>query len=138
MDTQTIQITKFDRERLDNCLFLAEEDPKERNHASRLERELGRAQVISESKDIPDDVVTMNSIVRLLDLETKREQVVNLCFPADSNAEEGRVSVLAPLGAAILGTRVGDIITLKVPKGERRLRVEEIIYQPEAAGHFSL
>ena len=138
MSTKTIQITEFDRERLEDCLVAAEENPKERGHASRLEKELERADVVVDSKDIPGDVVTMNSIVRLVDLETGRAIVVNLCFPADSNAEEGRVSVLAPLGVAVFGARVGDVVALNVPKGVRRLRVEGILYQPEAAGHYNL
>jgi regulator of nucleoside diphosphate kinase len=59
-------------------------------------------------------------------------------FPADANYEEGKISILAPLGTALLGYRVGDVVYWHVPRGVRQLRIDEILYQPEAAGHYHL
>ena len=78
----------------------------------------------------------MNSSVRLKDLDTKKELTYTLVFPSDADAGQNRISVLAPIGTALIGYRVGDIITWEVPAGRRRLKVEKIIYQPEAAGDY--
>ena len=97
-----------------------------------LEQELDRAEVV-EPEAIPRDVVTMNSEVRLRDMDSGETRVYRLVFPTQSRTENS-ISVLAPIGTAILGYRVGDVIEWRVPKGMRRLKVLEIIYQPEAAG----
>jgi len=76
----------------------------------------------------------MNSQVRIRDLEAGRVMVYTLVFPQDADASQGKISVLAPIGTALLGYRVGDMIECKVPAGVKRLRVEEVLYQPEAAG----
>lgn len=89
--------------------------------------------------DMPADLVTMHSVVLLLDLEhTGKAMECTLVFPGDSDAARGRISVLAPLGAALFGARVGDVLEVALPAGLRRWRVESLLYQPEAAGDFSL
>lgn len=75
----------------------------------------------------------MNSEVRLKDLDSGDVKVYRLVFPTQARMENG-ISVLAPIGTAILGYRVGDVIEWRVPKGIRRLQVVEVLYQPEAAG----
>ena len=102
-----------------------------------LKEELDRAQIVL-PKDIPSDVVTMNSRVRLSDMSKGEEQVYTLVFPRDADTVTGKISVLAPVGTAILGYRVGDMIEWQVPAGKRKLKIEEIIYQPEAAGDYHL
>ncbi|MGE5644624.1 MAG: nucleoside diphosphate kinase regulator [Acidobacteriota bacterium] len=97
-----------------------------------LEQELDRAEVV-EPDAIPRDVVTMNSEVQLKDLDSGEIRVYRLIFPSQ-NRTENSVSVLAPIGTAMLGYRVGDVIQWQVPKGMRRLKVMRVIYQPEAAG----
>lgn len=97
-----------------------------------LEQELDRAEVV-EAGAIPRDVVTMSSEVRLKDLDSGSIQRYTLVFPNQFRCDNS-VSVLAPIGTAMLGYRVGDVIEWRVPKGIRRLKVLEIIYQPEAAG----
>jgi len=97
-----------------------------------LEQELDRAEIVGQH-EIPADVVTMNSEARLLDLDSKEERVYRLVFPSQSRTGN-TVSVLAPIGTAMLGYRVGDIIEWRVPKGIRRFKVLEVVYQPEAAG----
>lgn len=97
-----------------------------------LEQELDRAEVVG-PEAIPHDVVTMNSEVRLQDLDSGSIQRYRLVFPNQFRCDNS-VSVLAPIGTAMLGYRVGDVIEWRVPKGIRRLKVLEVIYQPEAAG----
>jgi regulator of nucleoside diphosphate kinase len=99
-----------------------------------LQGELDRAHIVNPTA-VPHDVVTMNSRVRLTDVETNEEQVYTVVFPSESNLSQGKISILAPIGTAILGYRVGDTVEWCVPGGIRKLRIEEILYQPEAAGH---
>ncbi len=97
-----------------------------------LEQELDRAEIV-EPDAIPRNVITMNSQVRLKDLDTGEIRVYRLIFPSQTRTDES-VSVLAPIGTAMLGYRVGSVIKWRVPKGIRRLKVLEVVYQPEAAG----
>ncbi|HWQ54488.1 MAG TPA: nucleoside diphosphate kinase regulator [Bryobacteraceae bacterium] len=97
-----------------------------------LERELDRAEVV-EPEAIPRDVVTMNSEVSLQDLDSGSIRRCKLVFPNQSRSADS-VSVLAPIGTAMLGYRVGDVIEWRVPKGIRHLKVLDVVYQPEAAG----
>jgi regulator of nucleoside diphosphate kinase len=96
-----------------------------------LERELTRAQIVAPA-DVPPDVITMNSRAELRDLESGELMEFTLVYPEESNIDEGKISVLAPLGAAMIGYRVGDEFTWLVPFGERRLRVTAVHFQPEA------
>src|SRR5574340_1461367 len=128
-----IYITDDDCERLRRLIAgrrLANSTDQE--YLDNLEQELDRAEVV-EPEAIPRDVVTMNSEVRLQDLDSGNIQRYKLVFPIQFRWDNS-VSVLAPIGTAMLGYRVGDVIEWRVPKGIRRLKVLEIIYQPEAAG----
>ena len=82
--------------------------------------------------------MTMNSKVLLKDLETGEKMEYTLVYPADADLMENRISVLAPIGTAILGFREGDVIDWKVPDGLVKLEVEKILYQPESAGDLDL
>ena len=75
---------------------------------------------------VPKDVVRMNSCVRVLDFDTRRKGLYTLVFPEEANISRGFISVLAPLGIALLGRRKGDVIEATVPGGIRRLRVEHV------------
>jgi regulator of nucleoside diphosphate kinase len=76
----------------------------------------------------------MHSVVRLRDLDSDETLACALVYPSDADDTRDRISVLAPIGTAILGYRVGDVIEWPVPAGLRRLRVEEVVSQPERAG----
>lgn len=102
-----------------------------------LEDELHRATVVSQA-EVPPDVVTMNSDVVYEDCVTGARRTVRLVYPRDADAAAGKVSVLAPIGAALLGMRVGQEIEWHVPGGTRRLRVIAVPYQPEAAGDLAM
>ena len=76
----------------------------------------------------------MNSVVRLRDLDSGETEEYELVYPADADVSLNRISILAPIGTAILGYRLGDVIEWPVPAGLRRFRVDEVLYQPERAG----
>ena len=137
MDTRTIYITEFDMERLRTLVDEAKRVNRHNQYLDSLDVELSRAQVVAPT-EVPADVVTMNSKVSLVDLDTNEEMVVTLVFPQDADVAESKVSVLAPVGTAMLGYRVGDTFSWPVPDGVRRLRVEKILYQPEASGDHHL
>lgn len=138
MDGRTIYITELDMERLRSLIDEAKRLNRYGNeYLEHLEIELSRGQLVSPA-DVPADVVTMNSKVRLRDLDTQEEMTVTLVFPGDADIAQSKVSVLAPIGTAMLGYRLGDTFTWNVPDGERRLQVESVLYQPEASGDFHL
>ncbi len=138
MSCKPIQITEFDLERLKKLLFEARyNEYRKSQYLEKLQMEIDRANVVS-PKDIPGDVITMNSTVSLVDLETGEEEVYTLVFPEDADLGQRKISVLAPIGTAMLGYEVGDVFEWDVPAGKRNLRVEKIIYQPEASGDYHL
>jgi regulator of nucleoside diphosphate kinase len=99
-----------------------------------LENELARAKVVSRDR-IPKDVVTMNSRVRFADEATGEQREVTLVYPRDADIDAGRISILVPVGTALLGLRIGQSIDWVLPSGQKhRYRVVAVPYQPEAAG----
>jgi regulator of nucleoside diphosphate kinase len=127
-------ITNSDLERLRELIVEEKRwEPRGNEYLHRLEREMAAARILPPDA-IPADVVTMNSTVRLLDLDSRETMDLTLVFPDDANVDEDKISVLAPIGTAVLGYRAGDEIAWPVPDGVRRLKVVEVLYQPEAAG----
>ncbi len=95
--------------------------------------ELQRASKIN-SKLITPDFVTMNSVMNVLFLESVKTMELRLVYPNEADFSKGLISVLSPLGCALLGYKAGDVVTFKAPKGEQNVRIEKVIYQPEANG----
>jgi regulator of nucleoside diphosphate kinase len=133
-----IYITEFDVKRLTQLL---EEGlsftSRDIQHLESLQKELERAHIV-EPQAVPRDIVTMNSRVRLRDLNSGDERIYTLVFPTEADVTQNKISILAPVGTAMLGYRVGDKIDWPVPAGMKTFRIEEILYQPEAAGDFHL
>jgi len=102
-----------------------------------LKEELDRGRVVA-ADEVPNGVVTMHSRVRVRDLKADESESYTLVYPDEADINDGKLSVLAPLGIALLGTKVGQLIKFDAPAGHRQLKVEEILYQPEAAGDFHL
>jgi regulator of nucleoside diphosphate kinase len=75
----------------------------------------------------------MNSRVRVLDLSSGREMLYQIVFPGEADLRRNRISVLAPIGMALLGRAAGAVVEWQVPSGMRRLLILEVEYQPEAA-----
>ena len=135
MSDRNIYVTSEDRKRL-QALLSRPTDAMDRDDVAGLVAEVQRAVVVPAS-EIPPDVITMNSRARLLDLDQRTTLELTVVYPEDADFAAGRISVVAPIGAAMLGYRVGDEIEWVVPSGPRRLRVEAILSQPEAAGDLS-
>jgi len=138
MTDRTIYITEFDMQRLRELIEnMKRFDYYGRVDLKQLEAELERGHIVA-PQAVPSHVITMNSKARLIDLDTGEEVTYTLVFPQDANIREGRISALAPIGTAMLGYGVGDTFEWPVPDGKRRLKVAEILYQPEAAGDYHL
>jgi len=138
MKKRTIYISSFDKERLVQLIEKSDNSNNpDKKYLKELEKELNRGKIV-EQNNIPQDVITMNSMVRLKELDSGEEITYVLVFPEAANIDENKISILAPIGTALIGYRVGDIIEWEVPAGLRRLKVEELLYQPEAAGDYHL
>jgi regulator of nucleoside diphosphate kinase len=105
---------------------------RDQDHLAVLDEELERAHVVAAS-DIAPDVVTMGSTVRVRDLDRDTSVVYTVVFPAEAAIDRNRISVLAPIGTALLGYGAGDVVEWTTPGGTKRLLIEEVIFQPEAA-----
>lgn len=103
----------------------------------RLDTELARARIV-DPKDIPPNLVTMNSRVTYENMKSRERHTVRLVYPRYANAGESQISVLAPLGSALLGLSEGQEIEWVMPGGIRRIKILEVVYQPEAAGDWDL
>ncbi len=131
-----ILVTATDLSRLQNHLERVED--RLADAAEALGDELLRAKIIP-SEEAPETLVTMNSTVVFENLSTGREREVTLVYPNEANPEKGRVSVLAPVGSALLGLSVGQEIEWPLPDGSRaRFRIKRIVFQPEAEGRYDL
>jgi regulator of nucleoside diphosphate kinase len=98
-----------------------------------LEGELARAAVVPRA-EIPRDVVTMNSRVVFENETTGARREVTLVYPGEADIDAGKISILVPVGTALLGLRVGQSIDWELPSGEKhRYRVIDVPYQPESA-----
>jgi regulator of nucleoside diphosphate kinase len=129
-ETRHLIISADDHTRLEALINVARRDSREReDYLEALEGELRRARVVP-SGDVPAEVVTMNSVVQLRDLESDEMDVYELVYPDEADMEFNRISVLAPIGTAILGYRVGDVIEWPVPAGVRRFVVQALLDQP--------
>ena len=128
-----IVLSSLDLDRLDQLLSrLPATDPAR----LQLEQELDRGAVV-EPAAMPANIVTMNSTVRLRLLKTGEEPCLTLVYPKDLDASGDKVSVLAPVGSALLGLSEGDQIHWPMPDGEiQPIQVLQLVYQPERAGQL--
>lgn len=133
---KTIFVTEFDMKRfnwlISNSYRFNNLDNK---HLTKLKNELSGATVM-QPQEIPSNVVTMSSRVRIRYLDTNEERTFTLVFPFDADMSQGKLSILAPVGVAIIGCRIGEEIEWEINAGQRKIRIEDIIYQPEAAGNY--
>lgn len=138
MSTRPIIITKQDLDRLRERIREARRTRAEGHENLRaLEQELDQAQIV-EPRQVPPDVVTMNSTIHVRVEGSRRGQTWTIVYPEKADMDENRISVFAPLGTALLGYRAGDTIEWEVPAGRRRYHITEVVHQPEAAGEFDL
>jgi regulator of nucleoside diphosphate kinase len=138
MVMETPVVTAVDKMRLQGMVrgLRSVGDPF-RSHLRQLTETLALADVVA-ATEVGPDVITMNACVRASDAETGRPERFTLVYHGESGMFDSRLSVLTPMGIAALGARVGDVIEFSMRRGVRRLRIEEMLYQPEAAGDFEL
>lgn len=138
MSQRNIFITEYDLKRLRDLIADAmSTEYRNSPYLEQLKEELKRGQAVAPA-EVPPDVITMNSRARLLDMEDNEEMEFTLVFPQDASPAEGKISILAPIGTAMLGSREGDIFSWQVPDGMRKIKVIKILFQPEASGNFDL
>jgi len=130
-------ITKSDFDRLKHLV----ESPRYRRAGpvslAPLRRELQDGEVVAPT-GVPKDVVTMHSRVSVRNARAKESETYTIVYPDEANLDEGKVSVLAPMGTALIGAREGSVVAFDAPGGRRRLKIVKVLYQPEAAGDFHL
>jgi|SRR5690554_477791 len=133
-----IYVTQKDRDRLlklyQGTIGFREKDQKT---IKALIEELKRATVLN-TDEIPPNVITMNTTVKIKDLIKGDTYIYTIVYPEEANFEEKKISILAPIGTALIGYKEGDIVEWEVPAGKRKLKVEKIIYQPEAASKVAV
>lgn len=106
-------------------------------YVHKLEDELKHAEIVA-PEEIPPDVVTMRSKIKLKDLDTGEEKIYSIVFSSEATFDDGKISILAPLATALLGYKSGNIVEVEAPSRRRRLLISEILYQPESAGNYDL
>ena len=134
MRKKKILITDIDLERLEAVL----NSHQRASEAESLEEDLSEA-VIVKSQEVPHNIITMNSTVRFSEIKTKQEFEITIVYPDHADANRKKISILSPVGQALFGVAVGDEVECNTLSGKKRkLKVESILFQPEAAGRFDL
>lgn len=126
MRHRPIVITETDARKLRELLLSNVRANRDQDHLHELAEELRRASIV-DTGDAPDDVITLNAHIEVLDLSTSKRRKLTLVLPPEADATAGLISVLAPLGTALLGYRAGDEFEWRMPGGLRRLRIERVL-----------
>ena len=133
-----VTLTKNDYTRIYKAITVAKNSKTiNSNEAEKLLSELSKAEIVSSEK-IDKDVVTMNSEVKLFFENTQKEQSFKIVYPQDANLKENKISIFSPIATALIGYKIGDEIEWIVPGGMTKIKIVDLIYQPEAAGDFDL
>ncbi|PWG61373.1 GreA/GreB family elongation factor [Spiribacter halobius] len=130
-------LSRFDVARLESVLSRYAEGSARASHLLELANRIHTGDH-ADPVVMPRDVVTMNSTVILTNVAAGRQFRCTLVFPHAADSSTGAVSVLAPLGAALLGTRVGNTFEVAIPSGSCKYRVDELVFQPEAVRRYDL
>ncbi len=132
----SIILTRLDVQRLEKLIDAID---KSLPGVIALQEELNRAETIVSHTEVPAGVVTMNSRVHCREQSSGKDYHLTLVYPKDANADEGKISILAPVGSALLGLQAGQHIDWPAPGGKTlKLELLAVEYQPEAAGNFDL
>lgn len=135
---EKIIINRLDYARINKCISDARQFKSiTDSEVQKLVNELESA-VIMEPEAIPANVVTMNSIVKLSFSNNSKQVQFQIVYPDQANFRENKISIFSPIATALIGYKVGDEIEWIVPAGLTKMKIEEIIYQPEAAGDYNL
>ena len=99
--------------------------------------ELESAKIV-DPHDVPGNIVTMNSIVKVSFLSNNKQLQFRIVYPDQANLKENKISIFSPIATALIGYKENDEIEWIVPSGLTKIKIDEIIYQPEAAGDYNL
>lgn len=125
-------VNRLDRDRLYESLPYTIPLP---SHLAELLHRLNSARAL-EPREVPPDLVTMNSVVRAVDAETGERQELALVYPYEADLRPMGTSITAPGGVALLGRRAGELVLWRTQHGVRVAVVESLLYQPEREGHY--
>jgi regulator of nucleoside diphosphate kinase len=131
-------LNRLDYSRIQKCINDAKQFKSiNATEAESLKKELNSAKIV-EPQEIPANVVTMNSIVKISFLNSDKHIEFRIVYPDQANLKENKISIFSPIATALIGYKVADEIEWIVPAGLTKIRIDEIIYQPEAAGNYNL
>jgi regulator of nucleoside diphosphate kinase len=131
-------INSLDYSRIKKCISDAKQFKSiNEAEAAKLMSELNSAKIVK-PESIPSDVVTMNSIVKLSFLNNNKQVQFQIVYPENANLKENKISIFSPIATALIGYKISDEIEWIVPAGLTKMRIDDIIYQPEAAGDYNL
>ena len=131
-------LNRLDYSRIQKCINDAKQFKSiNASEAESLKVELNSAKIV-EPQEIPSDVVTMNSIVKISFLNSDVQTEFQIVYPDKANLKLKKISIFSPIATALIGYKVADEIEWIVPAGLTKIRIDEIIYQPEAAGNYDL
>jgi regulator of nucleoside diphosphate kinase len=134
VEQANLTITQLDFLRLSQLISsMRERKSADMGYLKYLETELQKAKLI-DSSCITPEFVTMNSIIEVTFLGINKIMQLQLVYPRKADFSKGLISILSPLGCALLGYKAGDIVSFMAPKGEQKVRIERVIFQPEANG----
>jgi len=137
MKEKEVVITDADFDRLRHLVDSPRYRGVQSSAMATLKEELGRGRIVAPNS-VPKGIVTMRSQIKVRDMKSDETQTYTLVYPEEADINEDKLSVLAPLGRALLGSKVGQVVEFDAPGGTRKLKVEKILYQPEAAGDYHL
>lgn len=127
MSQQRIILSKTDVAKLRSIISeQSRSASRDLDHLAELSEEIDRAKIVDQQA-LPEDAITLNSIVRVVDTQTQATQEYTLVAPSQADLTSRKLSVTAPLGIALLGFRSGDEVTWEMPGGERRLKILEVV-----------
>ncbi|MGD9643150.1 MAG: GreA/GreB family elongation factor [Elusimicrobiales bacterium] len=138
MNEEKLYVTKLDYQRLCNYIAAASAGAGTGKEELREFAEELSGRKVVDQMEVDAAVVTMCSRVLVMDIRTKESTTVTLVYPEDADLNVGKLSVLTPMGTAMLGRSVGDVFEWRSSARLRRLLIREVCYQPEAAGNYNL
>ncbi|MDR8389983.1 nucleoside diphosphate kinase regulator [Aliifodinibius sp. S!AR15-10] len=133
-----ITISTLDYQRIYKSINEAEDSNSiTEKEAQALAGELEKAKIV-EPQEMPNDVITMNSKVKITFVKSNKQIELKIVYPHEADINQNLISIFSPIAAALIGYKVGDTIDWIVPSGPTSIKIDEIIYQPEAEGQFDL
>lgn len=131
MNTSPVYITRHDEGKLRKLIDEGNHERLSESELASLIAEINQATIV-ESHKIPRNVVTMNSLVAIINLDTSERETFSLVFPEDVSKESNKISVLEPSRFQLLGRQVGDEFEWPTPGGMQKFVIAKVVYQPEA------